>query len=128
MSKRINIILPDKTVAVLDRVASKGTRSRFIDRAVRHYVETQQNDIGNRHSPVTIVAAVTSKLSPTPYPVEVVTEPSQGNGLTLPSAINLGQIRSVDRARLVKRLGTLDAATMRKVDEALKMSLGLGDL
>jgi CopG family transcriptional regulator/antitoxin EndoAI len=41
MSKRINVILPDKTVAVLDRVASKGTRSRFIDRAVRHYVETQ---------------------------------------------------------------------------------------
>src|ERR1019366_5025714 len=128
MSKRIYIILPDKTVAVLDRVASKGTRSRFIDRAVRHYVETQQNDIGNRHSPVTIVAAVTSKLSPTPYPVEVVAEPSQGNGLTLPSAISLGQIRSVDRARLVKRLGPLDAATMRKVDEALKMSLGLGDL
>ena len=41
MSKRINIILPDATVAVLDRVASKGTRSRFIDCAVRHYVETQ---------------------------------------------------------------------------------------
>ena len=41
MSKRINIILPDKTVAVLDRVAPHGTRSRFIDRAVRHYVETQ---------------------------------------------------------------------------------------
>jgi CopG family transcriptional regulator/antitoxin EndoAI len=41
MSKRINIILPDKTVAVLDRVASRGTRSRFIDLAVRHYVETQ---------------------------------------------------------------------------------------
>src|ERR1039458_9490344 len=41
MSKRINIILPDKTVAVLDRVASRGTRSRFIDRAVRHYVETE---------------------------------------------------------------------------------------
>jgi CopG family transcriptional regulator/antitoxin EndoAI len=41
MSKRINIILPDKTMAVLDRVAPKGSRSRFIDRAVRHYVETQ---------------------------------------------------------------------------------------
>jgi CopG family transcriptional regulator / antitoxin EndoAI len=41
MSKRINIILPDKTVAVLDRVASKGTRSRFIDHAIRHYIETQ---------------------------------------------------------------------------------------
>ena len=41
MSKRINIILPDKTVAVLDRVASKGRRSSFISRAVLHYVETQ---------------------------------------------------------------------------------------
>jgi CopG family transcriptional regulator / antitoxin EndoAI len=41
MSKRINIVLPDKTVAVLDRVAARGTRSRFIDRAVRHFVETQ---------------------------------------------------------------------------------------
>jgi CopG family transcriptional regulator/antitoxin EndoAI len=41
MSKRINIILPDQTVAVLDRVAAKGARSRFIDHAVRHYVETQ---------------------------------------------------------------------------------------
>ena len=54
--------------------------------------------------------------------------PGKGNGLTLPSAINLGQIRSVDRERLVKRLGALDAATMRKVDEALKISLGLSDL
>ena len=41
MSKRINIILPDKTLAVLDRVTSKGNRSRFIDRAVRQLVETE---------------------------------------------------------------------------------------
>ena len=41
MSKRINIILPDKTVAVLDRVTTKGNRSRFIDRAVRRLVETE---------------------------------------------------------------------------------------
>jgi hypothetical protein len=34
-------VLPDATVAVVDRVATKGSRSRFIDRAVRHYVETQ---------------------------------------------------------------------------------------
>ena len=39
MSKRINIILPDETVAVLDRVTAN--RSRFIDRAVRHLVETE---------------------------------------------------------------------------------------
>jgi CopG family transcriptional regulator / antitoxin EndoAI len=41
MSKRINIILPEKTVAVLDRVTTKGSRSRFIDRAVLHYIETR---------------------------------------------------------------------------------------
>jgi CopG family transcriptional regulator/antitoxin EndoAI len=41
MSKRINIILPDKTVAVLDRLTTKGNRSRFIDRAVRQLIETQ---------------------------------------------------------------------------------------
>jgi len=41
VSKRINIILPDATVAVLDRVAAKGARSRLIDLAVRNYVETQ---------------------------------------------------------------------------------------
>ena len=40
MSKRINIVLPERTVGLLDRVTTKGTRSRFIDRAVLHYVET----------------------------------------------------------------------------------------
>jgi metal-responsive CopG/Arc/MetJ family transcriptional regulator len=41
MSKRINIILPDTTVAVLNRVTTKGNRSRFIDRAVRRLVATE---------------------------------------------------------------------------------------
>jgi CopG family transcriptional regulator/antitoxin EndoAI len=41
MSKRINIVLPDETVALLDRVAAKGSRSRFIARAVMHLVETE---------------------------------------------------------------------------------------
>jgi mRNA interferase MazF len=84
-----------------------------------------QNDLGNRYSPVTIVAAITSKLSSTPYPVEVVVSPTRGNGLTTRSGIELSQIRCVDRERLVKRLGVLDAATMRKVDQALGISLGL---
>jgi CopG family transcriptional regulator/antitoxin EndoAI len=41
MSKRINVILPDATVAVLDRVVPKGQRSRFIDRAVLQFVKTE---------------------------------------------------------------------------------------
>jgi metal-responsive CopG/Arc/MetJ family transcriptional regulator len=38
MSKRINVVLPDDTITVLDRVTSKGTRSTFISKAVLHYV------------------------------------------------------------------------------------------
>ena len=41
MSKRVNIMLPEKTLAVLDRVAAKGSRSRFISQAVLHYVGIQ---------------------------------------------------------------------------------------
>jgi CopG family transcriptional regulator/antitoxin EndoAI len=41
MSKRINVILPDNAIALLDRVTSKGSRSSFISRAVLHYIETQ---------------------------------------------------------------------------------------
>src|ERR1700733_11535072 len=41
MSKRINIILPERTLAVLDRVAPRGDRSRFVSAAVLHYVETK---------------------------------------------------------------------------------------
>src|ERR1017187_6071321 len=69
-----------------------------------------QNDVGNRHSPVTIVAAVTSKLSPVRHPVEAGVIPSRNNGLSLPSAVRLNQIRSVDQERLIRRLGKLDAA------------------
>jgi metal-responsive CopG/Arc/MetJ family transcriptional regulator len=41
MNRRINVILPEDTVRVLDRVTAKRHRSRFIDRAVLHYIETQ---------------------------------------------------------------------------------------
>jgi CopG family transcriptional regulator / antitoxin EndoAI len=41
MSKRINIVLPETTLRVLDRVAPKGDRSRFISEAVLHYVESK---------------------------------------------------------------------------------------
>jgi metal-responsive CopG/Arc/MetJ family transcriptional regulator len=41
MSKRINIVLPDKTLAVLDRVATKGNRSEIVSRAVMHFIESQ---------------------------------------------------------------------------------------
>jgi CopG family transcriptional regulator / antitoxin EndoAI len=45
MSKRINIVLPDKTLAVLDRVAAKGNRSQIISRAVMHFIESQGKEM-----------------------------------------------------------------------------------
>ena len=44
MSKRVNVILPDTTVAVLDRVAPRGKRSTFISEAVLHYVKTRSKE------------------------------------------------------------------------------------
>jgi metal-responsive CopG/Arc/MetJ family transcriptional regulator len=41
MSTRINITLPESTLAVLDRVAPRGRRSSFISKAVLHYIESQ---------------------------------------------------------------------------------------
>lgn len=84
-----------------------------------------QNDIGNQYSPLTIVAAITSQVSAQPFPVEVVVEPSNANGLSKPSAIRLDQIRTIDARRILKHLGSVDAATMRGVDDAIRISLGL---
>jgi len=84
-----------------------------------------QNDVGNRYSPLTIVAAITSAVAPVPYPIEVIVDPSAANGLGVRSSIRLDQIRTVDRQRLVRRLGLVDSVTMAEVDEALKISLGL---
>ncbi|MDX2181564.1 MAG: type II toxin-antitoxin system PemK/MazF family toxin [Bryobacteraceae bacterium] len=86
-----------------------------------------QNDVSNRYSPLTIVAAITSQFSTPPHPREVVLEPG-ASGLSKPSAVVLNQIRTIDRLRLIKRLGAVDEATMKKVDGAIQISLGLIEL
>jgi len=48
--------------------------------------------------------------------------------LSQPSAVILNQIRSIDRQRLLKRIGQIDSATQQRVDAALKISLGLVEL
>ena len=86
-----------------------------------------QNDVSNQYSPITIVAAISSKFGTPTHPREVPLQSGGKTGLTQPSAVILNQIRSIDRERLVKRLGALDAGTMRSVDDALMISLGLVD-
>jgi len=87
-----------------------------------------QNDIANRWSPITIVAAITSKLDDERrYPIQVAVQAGEG-GLRVDSVILLNQIRSVDTSRLVRRLGVLRAETVREIDRALLLSLGLVEL
>ena len=83
-----------------------------------------QNDIANRHSPLTIVAAITSKFADTLYPTEGLIQPPEG-GLGTDSVVLLNQIRSIDRRRLIKRLGALKPTTMQHVEQALLLSFGL---
>ena len=82
-----------------------------------------QNDIANMYSPITIVAAITSKSDEQLYPTEVPIESPEG-GMIRDSVVLLNQIRSIDKTRLVKRLGLLKPDTMQKVDRALEVSLG----
>jgi mRNA interferase MazF len=84
-----------------------------------------QNDVSNQYSPIAIVAAISSQFRNPPHPREVPIPTGGKTGLSKPSAVILNQIRSIDRERLQRRLGVLDAATMRRVDEAIKISLGL---
>jgi mRNA interferase MazF len=83
-----------------------------------------QNDVANEYSPVVIVAAITTAMGPKEYPTEVRVTAPEG-GLKRDSVILLNQIRTIDKRRLIERWGKLTSQTMEKVDEALKISLGL---
>jgi mRNA interferase MazF len=82
-----------------------------------------QNDIGNRVSEVTIVGAITTTVKRN-YPFQVHLPAGEG-GVTADSFVTLNQIRSVDRRRLARRLGTVSEATMKAVDQAIVISLGI---
>jgi mRNA interferase MazF len=81
-----------------------------------------QNDVGNEVSPVTIVAAISSVTKT--YPINVAIKPSE-SGLEKDSVVKLNQIRTIDKKRLIRKLGRLDSAKMKAVNSALMLSLGL---
>ena len=82
-----------------------------------------QNDVNNEYSKLTIIAPLTSKNIAIIYPTEVLI--LKKHGVEKDSKVLLSQIRSVDKKRLVRRLGKVDAYTQLQVDEAIKISLGL---
>src|SRR5258706_9052564 len=70
-----------------------------------------QNDIANRSSPLTIVAAITSKFQLPLYPTEVLIKSSEA-GFHEDSVVLCNQIRSIDKQRLARRLGKVKGDTL----------------
>lgn len=82
-----------------------------------------QNDVGNEFSPTTIIAPITSKIYDKKYPFVVsLPEPSC---LQKESSILLNQIRTIDKKRISKNIGSLDLDVIKKIDTAIKISLGI---
>lgn len=81
-----------------------------------------QNDTGNRHSPTTIVAAITGCPTKAELPTHVAV---RADGLRCDSVVLLEQIRTLDKSRLGIRLARLDKETMGRIDRALIASFGI---
>ena len=84
-----------------------------------------QNDIGNKHSPTVIVAAITSKMNKAKLPTHIEIDAAQ-YGVVKDSVILLEQLRTIDKTRLKDRVCHLDNTILRKVDRGLMISLELG--
>lgn len=81
-----------------------------------------QNDIGNKHSPTVIAAAVTSQINKAKLPTHI--ELDTTCGLPKDSVVLTEQIRTLDKQRLMDKIGTLDESLMQRVNAALLISLG----
>ena len=81
-------------------------------------------DLINEHSPVVILAAITSKKTERIYPFEALIEAGEG-GLALRSKVMLMQLRSVDKTRILDRVGHVSEGTLQRVNEALCGAVGL---
>ena len=80
-----------------------------------------QNDVGNRHSPTVICAAITSKMK-LPTHIEI---DASAYGIEKDSVILLEQLRTIDKRRLKDKVCHLDSAMLDKVNHALEISLEL---
>ena len=81
-----------------------------------------QNDIGNEKASTTIVSAISGSVKI--YPMNIKIDPPEG-GLERPSIVKTGQILTVSKERLEKRLGRIGAKKMKEVNHAIKLSLDL---
>lgn len=84
-----------------------------------------QNDIGNKYSFTTIIAVITA-YNEKKAKIAICVPVNKGEGkLNKKSIIDCGQIRTIDKVRIVDKLGSLQPETMKKVNNAIKISLAL---
>ena len=83
-----------------------------------------QNDVGNKHSPTVIAAAITSRLNKTKLPTHIEVDASL-YGLSKDSGVLLEQIRTIDKQRLREKMGHLDTGMMYLIDKGISVSFGL---
>ncbi|MBQ8821031.1 MAG: type II toxin-antitoxin system PemK/MazF family toxin [Lachnospiraceae bacterium] len=83
-----------------------------------------QNDIGNKHSPTVICAAITSKMTKAKLPTHIQISASEFE-MDKDSVILLEQLRTIDKKRLKSKICHLDNEVMKQVDRALCISLEL---
>ena len=83
-----------------------------------------QNDVGNKHSPTVIAAAITSQTGKARLPTHISLS-ARSYGLPKDSVILLEQIRTLDKKRLREHMGRVDDEVMRRVDSAIAVSFGL---
>ena len=83
-----------------------------------------QNDVGNRHSPTVICAAITARMNKAKLPTHVELDAGKWN-LSRDSVILLEQVRTIDKQRLRDKICHIDGEVLRRVNEALMISLEL---
>ena len=83
-----------------------------------------QNDIGNKHSPTVIYAAITSKMNKAKLPTHVELNTKRCD-MIRDSVILLEQLRTIDKQRLKERICHIDDELLKDVDRALMISLEL---
>ena len=83
-----------------------------------------QNDIGNSHSPTTIVLAITSQIDKARLPTHVSIAKHE-SGLERDSVILAEQMRTIDKSRLKSKVAVLNARQMMQVNRAMAVSVGL---
>lgn len=78
-----------------------------------------QNDIGNYHSPTTIVVPLSSKIKNVKMPTHTIITPEDMTGLHTETMVLCEQVRTIDKKRIIFKIGRLsNSAAIQRVTEA----------